>query len=112
MIRASAGLSVVTLASITPPVTRDRERWFAATTVVLTANPDAVGKMAMNAPAAQALPQALPQAQAPVVIVTAILRFGMALQLANRLRKSVAIRWGIPVTILFVNFSQLEWHGG
>jgi len=66
MIRASAGLSVVTLASITPPATRDRERWFVATTVVLTANPDAVGIMAMNAPAA-------------VVIATADLRFGMAL---------------------------------
>jgi hypothetical protein len=99
MIRASEGVSAVTLASITPPVTRDRERWFVATTVALTANPDAAGNMAMNAPAA-------------VVIATADLRFGIALQLANRLRKSVAIRWGIPVTILFVNFSQLEWHGG
>jgi hypothetical protein len=73
----------VTLASITPPVTRDRERWFVATTVALTANPDAAGNMAMNAPAAQALPQALPQAQAPVVIVTATFRIGRALQLAR-----------------------------
>ena len=105
MIRASAGLSVVTLASSTPPVTRDRERWFVATTVVLTANPDAAGKPAMNARALLPLPALLPlQAPAQLVTVTACQdQGGRVLQLARRMSPIAEKRPRTkPATISFV----------